>query len=336
MSAVLTVVDGGVLHQRLTHGNAGARIPLSGQWELTCRCNLKCVMCYTDPHNTPERIRNELSTTEILRILDELQRAGCLELCLTGGEPVARPDFLTIYRAAHTQGFLLTVFSNGTLITEEIADVWAAARPIAVEISLHTTSSDTFEAVTQVSGSLQRCLRGIGLLLERRIPVVLKTVGLALNRDQILAVKRFVETLGPGASWRFGQYLRDDLAHSGQPFRFQLTEEELEAIAGQDVQLQEAKSQEQATLADAPPACQGGRTTFHIDAYGYLHLCSGNRRAGYDLRRGTFEEGFYSALPSFPCPRREAPELVQIQSASNQSLLPVSPMAQDSHRSETT
>jgi len=38
------------------------RLPLSGQWELTCRCNLKCAMCYTDCFNTPERILRELST----------------------------------------------------------------------------------------------------------------------------------------------------------------------------------------------------------------------------------------------------------------------------------
>src|SRR5690348_14825719 len=91
------------------------RYPLFCQWEITCRCNLRCVMCYTDCFNTPEKIRTELSTAEIFRIMDELREAGGTEICFTGGEPLARPDFFEIYERAILSGFLVTVFSNGTL-----------------------------------------------------------------------------------------------------------------------------------------------------------------------------------------------------------------------------
>ena len=50
--------------------------------------------------------------------------------------------------------------------------------------------------------------------------------------------------------------------------------------------------------------CGGGKLTFHIDAHGRLQLCSNNRRAGYDLRTGGFQRGFYEVLPTFPCPAR--------------------------------
>jgi MoaA/NifB/PqqE/SkfB family radical SAM enzyme len=50
----------------------GDRVPLACQWEITCRCNLRCVMCYTDCFNRPDLIRTELATREILRIMDEL------------------------------------------------------------------------------------------------------------------------------------------------------------------------------------------------------------------------------------------------------------------------
>ncbi len=80
------------------------RAPLFGQWELTCRCNLKCVMCYTDCFNTPENIRQELALPEMLRIMAELQEAGVFGLVLTGGEPLARPDFAEIYTDAVQRG----------------------------------------------------------------------------------------------------------------------------------------------------------------------------------------------------------------------------------------
>ena len=54
------------------------RFPLSCHWEITCRCNLRCVMCYTDCFNFTDKIREELATAEILRIMDELADAAVL------------------------------------------------------------------------------------------------------------------------------------------------------------------------------------------------------------------------------------------------------------------
>jgi MoaA/NifB/PqqE/SkfB family radical SAM enzyme len=282
------------------------RFPWAGQFELTCRCNLKCVMCYTDCFNTPDRIQDELTTGEVIRILDELQAAGCVELTLTGGEPLARPDFTTIYEQAHARGFLLTVFTNGTLITPRVADLWAAARPVQVEISVHALSAEVFDAVTQVSGSLERCLAGIEMLRARGVPVVVKTVGLTTNSAAILAVKQWADRQAPGVTWRFGQYLRDDLAYSGSPYQYQLPEETLVALDRQDPQLWRAKCDEMAqSRPDA--GCGGGRITFHIDARGRLQLCSNNRHAGFDLRTGPFSRGFWEALPTFPCRGRRFP-----------------------------
>ncbi len=281
------------------------RFPWAGQWELTCRCNLKCLMCYTDCSNTPERIRQELATPEIFRILDELQEAGCVELTFTGGEPLSRPDFRAIYERAHHLGFLITVFTNGTLITEEIGDLWVQARPKTVEISVHGISPTGFDGVTQVSGSLERCLRGIQLLRARQINLVLKTVGLTVNQKEILAIKRYAESLGNGVRWKFGQYLRDDLERSGAPFRYQVSEEELQNLEKQDPELWKAKCEEIEKSGSMTNArCGGGGMKFHIDAYGGLQLCSNNRRASFDLRKGPFRKGFYELLPTFPCPRR--------------------------------
>lgn len=280
------------------------RFPWACQWELTCRCNLKCVMCYTDCFNTPERIRQELSTQEIFRILGELQEAGCMEIVFTGGEPMSRPDFMEIYDEAHRQGFFITLFTNGTLITPPIADHWAVARPKSVEISLHGISREVFEGVTQIPGSLQRCLSAIQLLINHGIPVVLKTVGLPLNKGEVLAIKRYAESLGTDVQWKFGQYMRDDLARSGAPSRFQLSEEELWDIEKQDPDLCKAKSEEIPRAEQDKTSCGGGKRKFHIDAYGQLQLCSNNRRAGYDLRRGSLRHGFYEALPDFPCPKK--------------------------------
>lgn len=274
------------------------RLPLFCQWEITCRCNLRCVMCYTDCFNTPEKIRQELATHEILRIMDELAKAGCAELCLTGGEPLARPDFFQIYEYAKQKGFLVTVFTNGTLISEAMADRFAALPPLRIEISLHGITEKTFETITQGAGSFERCLKAIELLQEREIPLVLKATAMTLNKDELLKIKHYVENLGPGIRFKLGESLVPTNEGSLDPKRFELSLEELDEIEQEDNQLwKEVCAQEEKTTS-----CHSGEFTCHIDAYGQLQLCSGNRRKSYDLRKGSFQEGFYEFLPTFPCP----------------------------------
>lgn len=274
------------------------RYPLSCQWEITCRCNLHCVMCYTDCFNHPEKIRTELATEEIFHIMDELAEAGCVELCLTGGEPFARPDFFQIYEHAKARGFLVTIFTNGTLITEEVADRLAVLPPQRIEISLHGLHEPTFEQITQGKGSFERCMRGIRLLLERRIPLLLKTTAMTLNREEILEIKRYVRSLGP-IGYKLGETMRPTLDGSDAPGRFALTEEEVADIEQQDPELRTEACQKR---SQPTSVCESGKQSFHIDAYGQLQLCSGNRANSFDLRRGSFQEGFYHYLPLFSCP----------------------------------
>lgn len=301
--AGVSEISGDELGRRLLARQPDGRLPLIGQWELTCRCNLTCVMCYTDPFNTPEQIRQELSTAEVIRILDELREAGCVELCLTGGEPFARPDFLEIYTAAKLRGFLLTIFTNGTLLTPRIADHLKAYPPRMIEISFHGYTAASFDSITQVPGSFERCRRGIQLLLERGLPVTLKSLGMTVNREEVLKIKAWVESLG-GVQYKFGADMRPRLDGSEDPYQYQLPEEEIAAIEDADREMCEERKRKLLASEKGPAPCAAAQIRFHIDAYGQLHLCSNNRRGSYDLRSGSFREGFYEFLPRFPCPRR--------------------------------
>ena len=89
--------------------------PTRVQFEITYRCNIHCVHCYTDPFNTPMHHRRELRFEEILRIFDELADAGIFWMTLTGGEAFVHPKFKQIYKEAKSRGFLLHLYSNGLL-----------------------------------------------------------------------------------------------------------------------------------------------------------------------------------------------------------------------------
>src|ERR1044072_6469985 len=119
------------LHERLLR----ERVALEGTIEVTRRCPLACAHCYNNlPINDGQARSKELSYEEHRRILDEIADAGCLWLLYSGGEIFARQDFLRIYTYAKKKGLLVTLFTNGTMITQKIADYLVRWPPFSIEI----------------------------------------------------------------------------------------------------------------------------------------------------------------------------------------------------------
>jgi hypothetical protein len=147
---------------------------------------------------------------------------------------------------------------------------------------------------------------------------------MTLNRDEVLRIKEYVAALGREYSaqvqYKFGSDIRPRLDGSEDIYAYQLPEQDVTAIEQADPEFRaERLLQDQAAearLRQRAELCVGGYRKFHIDAYGQLQLCSKNRRRSYDLRRGSFQEGFYKVLPQFPCPDRQperVPKLVSIE-----------------------
>src|SRR3972149_6784926 len=96
-------------------------IPLGMLFEVTHRCNLGCVHCYLPegPWGRPKSSRVVLELPEIASIFDQLAESGCLSVTLSGGEVFMRRDFIEIVAAARERGFIVAVFTTGTLLNAE-------------------------------------------------------------------------------------------------------------------------------------------------------------------------------------------------------------------------
>ena len=130
--------------------------PLSVSIVLTRRCPLECLHCYNNLAMADQEARSqELSKEEHFRLLDDLVDLGCFWLLYTGGEIFARNDFLEIYTYAKRKGFLITLFTNGNLVTERIANYLQEWPPFAIEITLYGRTKDTYEALTANSRKLR-------------------------------------------------------------------------------------------------------------------------------------------------------------------------------------
>ena len=154
---------------------------------MTRRCPLTCVHCYNNlPMADREARGRELDYEEHCRILDELADAGCLWLLYTGGEIFARRDFLDIYTYAKKKGFLITLFTNGTLITERIAD-YLAGGGRSRSRSRSTAGRGDLRAADRHSRLVRQVHARHPMLLERGLPLALKTVAVTINKHEIPA-----------------------------------------------------------------------------------------------------------------------------------------------------
>src|SRR4029078_7640428 len=172
----------GAFSESLHRQVLAARGPLNGTIEVTRRCPLVCAHCYNNLAMGDRTAQlEELTADEHRRLLDEMAAAGCLWLLYTGGEIFARRDFLDIYTYAKKKGFLITLFTNGAMITERIADHLVAWRPFAIEITLYGLTQETYERLTGIPGSFAKCMRGIRILLDRGLPLAVKTVAVSTN-----------------------------------------------------------------------------------------------------------------------------------------------------------
>ena len=292
------------------HSKAGAQGRIvSAQIELTYGCNLHCVHCYTDCFNRPELIRREMSYERVTRILDQLAEAGCLWVCFTGGEIFLRKDFLDIYGYAKQKGFLVTLFTNGTLITEAIADYLNTHPPFCIDISCHGATEKTFDRVTQVKGSFHRFLKGIRLLLERGLPIKIKTKAMTLNRDELAQIKALVE--GFGLRFRLNTAIYPRLNGDLTPTEYRLAPDEIVAIEGaeKDLDREERCSAAEADLGPPPDdrlfRCGCGTTSVHINAWGRLGACTWVNEPRVDLGERSVAAAIAEVFPQVRTARYE-------------------------------
>lgn len=277
----------------LERKSAGKRMPVSGSLELTYRCNNRCVHCYCNlpAGGGPERAR-EMTTSEICAFMDEMAEAGCLWLLMTGGEILLREDFREIYLHAKKLGFLVTLYTNGTLVSGEIADLLARWRPLCVEISLYGATEQTYEAVTQSKGSFNRCISGIERLVSRQIPLQLKSTLITLNAHELPAMQEFAASRG--LFFRYDPLINFRTDGGRGPGAYRLTPEQVVQADGlfhdaRKAWVEEALrrgSQQRSGLY----SCRAGVSSFHVDPYGTMGICMMVRKMSCSLRQRRFAD----------------------------------------------
>jgi radical SAM protein with 4Fe4S-binding SPASM domain len=289
------------LHKR----QGGERVPLQVSIEVTRRCPLECLHCYNNlPMGDMDAKQREMTKEEHFRVLDELVEMGCFWILYTGGEIFARKDFLEIYTYAKKKGFLITLFTNGTIINEQIADYLKEWPPFSIEITLYGRTRETYEALTMIPGSYDRCLRGVKLLKERGLPLKLKTVATSINKHEVMAMRRFAEE-ELGVEFKADGQINPRIDCSQSPLAVRLTPEEVVAL---DMSTQKDTSEYRRlaqrdlenppnlSIIDTVHSCGGGMSSFAINAYGEMSICTISQKEVFSVRQAGLSELWEGSL----------------------------------------
>ena len=159
-------------------------------WNVTRRCNLKCIHCYA--HATEEQARDELSTDEGKALIDDLADFGSPVILFSGGEPLVRPDLLELARYAVDKGMRAVISTNGTLIDSKLAGKLKEVGLSYVGVSLDGLGevNDRFRGV---KGAFQRALRGIIACRDAGVKVGLRFTMNRLNALEIPGIFDLLE-----------------------------------------------------------------------------------------------------------------------------------------------
>lgn len=161
--------------------------------EVTSKCNLRCIHCY----NESEFQKNTgYSTEELKQLMDEATALGCKMLQLTGGECTLRNDLYELLRYARFKEFeFIEVFTNGTLLTEEMVRFFAK-EGIAVALSIYSYRAEIHDIITRVPGSFQKTLNSLKLLIAYGVSTRCCVTALKQNEEDLDGTSNFLCQLG--------------------------------------------------------------------------------------------------------------------------------------------
>lgn len=245
--------------------------------ELTYDCNLDCFFCYNDLALRGAKL--ELPDYE--RFFSDLAGLGCLHLTLTGGEPLAHPEFFAIGASARELGFVVRVKSNGHSIRGRILErLQKEVDPLVVEVSLHGGKAATHDRQTRVPGSFERLLSNLAAMKAAGLRFKINSTLTCWNESEAAAMYEIADGLGAPLTFDPDVTPRDDGDRT--PLSIRASKEGLEKLY--DVQTRRSRllvarqGDTELPSVDSRKHCGAGSSGMAVDPFGNVYPCVQWRR----------------------------------------------------------
>jgi AdoMet-dependent heme synthase len=246
-------------------------VPISVHLDVTYRCNERCVHCYLD-HND----YGEMTTAEILGVLDQLAETGVFFLTLSGGEIFMRRDLFEIIEYARSLMFCVKVKTNAFMIHEKEAQRLMDLAVNEVQVSIYSHKPEVHDAITLLPGSLKRTVDGIRLLRAHGMKVIVASVLMQQTAGDYVGVKALAEELG--ASCTIDPMITPMMDGNRDVLRMGLGVQQLHDVFRDPIAVNDVDdfcappaAVNDDVLAEAP--CSAGHSACYISPYGDVYPC---------------------------------------------------------------
>ncbi|MFL6246626.1 MAG: radical SAM/SPASM domain-containing protein [Thermoanaerobaculia bacterium] len=276
--------------------------------ELTYRCNLDCFFCYNDLG-----LRGKpLAFEQYDALLRDLASMDVLNVALSGGEPLAHPDFFRIGARARDLGFVVRVKSNGHALRGELARrLRDEVDPFVIEVSLHGATAATHDRQTRVPGSFVRLIENLREMIDLGLRVKINSTLTVWNEGETAAMYALADSLG--LPLRFDLQVSPNDNGDRTPLNVAPTDDGIRALMRvEDERIARFTPGPESTPSAAPSAkhCGAGSSAIAIDPYGNVYPCVQWRRAVANLHEQAISEIWGDAFGGIRSETEEAKRVV--------------------------
>ena len=243
-------------------------ILFSALFELTYRCNEKCIHCYAENNSS----RKELSTEEVKAVIDNLYKANVAEITFSGGEIFIRNDASNIIEYAYEKGFLINVFSNGINVNADIILKLAKCHIKSFQTSIYGSYAPLHDSITGVKGSFDKTISVLKEMTDLGITTCMKTTIMKDNVHDYHNIKMLADSLGCGLE--VGLNIIPTLSKNKKNSLLRIGEEDLLKIKKDELK-RDISEDEIQNQDDSLAICNAGHTNITINPYGDIVLCTG-------------------------------------------------------------
>jgi radical SAM protein with 4Fe4S-binding SPASM domain len=160
--------------------------------DVTYACSLKCIHCHADA-GTPSS--NELTASEIKRLIDEMAHMKVFRIVFGGGEPLLRGDALELIEYAARKRIAPILITNGTLIDKQIAHRLFKAGLMTAQITINSAKTELHDEIAGCPGAFDRAVEAAKLLIKNRIYVLIATTVMSCNFREIPGILKLISKI---------------------------------------------------------------------------------------------------------------------------------------------
>lgn len=251
------------------------------QFELTSRCNERCIHCYIP--NGKKDAGFDMSFERFKYILDQYAEMGGLQVTLSGGEALMNKDIAKILLYCREKDMQISLLTNLISLKKELIPILKDVNLSLIQVSLYSMDAEKHDSITTIKGSFEKTKTAIEKLHNADIPVQISCPIMKANKDGYDEVMKYAQRLRMKAQTDYIMMAQADLNTSNLANRISIeeTEKVIRDIMENDVDYQTE------TLAQDPLSsiseeefaemslCGAGLNDLCVTVNGDIYPCAG-------------------------------------------------------------